>query len=335
MRRWLKRIALGFIALLIVAAGVGAVFEFNARRQAAVNFPPVGKMVSIGERSLQIDCRGSGSPTVVFESGLDTYGSLSWATVHDQIAEFSRACAYSRAGMLWSEPADDPRAGEAVTDDLNKLLNAAGEKPLFVLVGHSLGGPYAMIYTERYGADVAGLVFVDASHPDQAQRFQEVTGAEPGLLMPTIFGALRRLTWSGLIRLLPIIPIDGSDLGKIVAAYGPTSFAAVLQEQDAADQTISQAAVFRDLGARPLSALTGMRGRTVEDLKAMELNPEQFEQRRALSRVWLELQADQARWSTVSEHQIVPDAGHYIHIEKPEVVINAVKWVLVRVRDAI
>jgi len=175
MKRWIGRIALGLALLLVLIVLVGAGYEAAGRRRAAREFPPPGKLVDIGGRRIQLDCRGAGSPTVVFESGLDINGSLSWSAVHDSIAKTTRACAYSRAGIMWSDPSEGPQTAKTIAEDLHATLRAAREQPPFVMVGHSVGGPYIMTYTKYFGSEVAGLVFVDATHPDQVARFKEVT----------------------------------------------------------------------------------------------------------------------------------------------------------------
>jgi pimeloyl-ACP methyl ester carboxylesterase len=169
MMRWVKRIALIIGGLIAAAVLVGVGYEQIMRWRAAREFPVQGRLIDIGGRHMQIDCRGSGTPTVVFEAGLDTMGSLSWSAVHDAIAATTRACAYSRAGVMWSESRAGKFEPDNVARDLHTLLLAAGERGPFVMVGHSLGGPYIMNFTRLYPQDVAGLVFVDASHPDQAK----------------------------------------------------------------------------------------------------------------------------------------------------------------------
>src|SRR5215831_15256305 len=161
-------IALGILTavILVVCLIIGPIWERYESYQAALEFPAPGRLVKIDDRRIQIDCRGTGNPTVVFESGLDILGSLSWTKVHEPVAQFTRACTYSRAGIIWSDDKHGFHDGPGVARDLHAMLAAAGERGPFVLVGHSLGGPYITIYTKLFGDEVAGLVYVDASHPD-------------------------------------------------------------------------------------------------------------------------------------------------------------------------
>ncbi len=157
-----KKLSMALVALVGVAMLAGATFEQMSRIKARRDYPPLGRMIDIGGRRIQLDCRGKGSPTVVFESGLGTSGSLDWWRVHDRIAATTRACVYSRAGMMWSDPAPEPRDGNAMAEDLHKTLSMSGEAFPIVLVAQSAGGLIAMIYTRRFPTEVAGLVMVDS-----------------------------------------------------------------------------------------------------------------------------------------------------------------------------
>src|SRR5262249_23491833 len=101
--KWIRRAALtlGVLMALIAFSGIG--YETIGRYRTARDFPPPGKLADIGGRRVQLDCRGTGTPAVVFEAGLDTMGSLSWSAVHDAVAGITRACTYSRAGIMWSD----------------------------------------------------------------------------------------------------------------------------------------------------------------------------------------------------------------------------------------
>jgi pimeloyl-ACP methyl ester carboxylesterase len=161
----LKTIGVVAGGCLGIAILSGAAFERVSRERVSKQFAPAGRLIDIGGRRIQIDCRGTGSPTVVFESGLDIYGSLAWTTVHDSIAKTTRACAYSRAGIMWSDPARSFDV-DRMASDLHAALAKSGESAPWVRVGHSLGGSYIATFASRYPTEVAGLVMVDASHPD-------------------------------------------------------------------------------------------------------------------------------------------------------------------------
>ena len=332
MKKWLKRLSAGLLALLVCVVVVGTAWEALARSKATRSFPAPGRLVDIGGgRRIQLDCRGAGSPVVVFESGLDRYGSLSWAAVHDSIALTTRACAYSRAGIMWSDAARRPFSSAHVAEDLRAALAAGGEKGPYVLVAHSLGGPYALTYTGRYGSDVAGLVFVDASHPDQVARMRAATGKDmkPAVGMASVAASF---AWTGLVRAL--IP-SGRVPNAPVWIYGPanarfaTSLGPVLEEANALDATLAAAGASRQLGDRPLVVLTANEKMRPEMLKGMGLTADQGEGLRA---TWLRMHDDEATWSTHSRHQIVDDASHYIQFDRPQVVIAAVRDVIAQVR---
>ena len=131
---------------------------------------PAG-LVDVGGRSLFIECQGSGSPTVVLEAGL-TGDSATWDQVAPAIAGNTRVCAYDRAGNGQSDPAPTPRSAQDMVDDLDALLEAAGEQPPFVLVSFSFGGLVTQLYASTHPDDVAGIVLVESNHPDELDVFQ-------------------------------------------------------------------------------------------------------------------------------------------------------------------
>src|ERR1700722_12538593 len=271
MMRWVKRIALIIGGLIIAAVLVGVGYEQIMRWRAAREFPVQGRLVDIGGRHMRIDCRGSGTPTVVFEAGLDTMGSLSWSAVHDAIAATTRACAYSRAGIMWSEPRAGKFEPDSVARDLHALLLAAGERAPFVMVGHSLGGPYIMNFTRLYPQDVAGLVFVDASYPDQVSRMTQAAGKkmEAGMML---FRVASALSWAGIPRLVaghsesPGIPMHAKLAGD---AYASRSIGSALEELESLDATLAAAGQLRQLEDRPIVVLTATKPYPAAVLKGM------------------------------------------------------------------
>ncbi len=331
LRRWLKRLSLTLLALLVLLTIVGAIYEAIARRNARAAYPPRGAIVDIGGRKIHLDCRGAGSPTVILEAGLGTGGSQDWALVHDRIAHFTRTCAYDRAGILWSDPKDTPQHAATVAEDLHVALKAAAITGPLVLVGHSIGGPYTRTYVGRYGDQVAGLVMVDPSHPDQIARLGKAVSVDvhPGQAS-TLFNTAAWLSWTGIVRL--IMPAAGDeklprDAAARIAAYSSLSIAGATSELNGFDQTMNDARAVRSFGNRPLIVLTAMAPFTPQQLKALGMTPEEGAR---FKTEWKALHADQATFSTQGRQQIVADAGHYIQIDRPDVVVAAVREVVER-----
>lgn len=136
----------------------------------------------MGGYRLHIHCRNAKNgdtslPTVIISAGAGT-PSTTYHWLLEGIAETTRACIYDRAGIAWSEESDLPRDSKTIAMVLQKLLDAASIKRPFVFVGHSIAGPYMRQYFDLYPDDVAGLVFLDASHPEQVAAF----GLESGIM---------------------------------------------------------------------------------------------------------------------------------------------------------
>ena len=129
-----------------------------------MKYPPPGRLIDIGGRRLHLHAAGAG-PAVVFEAALGG-SSVSWSLVHPRVAEFARACAVDRGGFGWSDAAPPPRTAGIIADELSVLLERSGEPPPYVLVGHSFGGLVARIFAGRYPNRTAGLVLVDPAQPE-------------------------------------------------------------------------------------------------------------------------------------------------------------------------
>ena len=314
----IKRIAIGLVALIGVAVLSGAAFERVSRERALRQYPVPGRLVDVGGRRIQIDCRGTGSPTVVFEAGLDANGSTAWSTVHDSIAKTTRACAYSRAGIMWSDPASRPFDSDSAAVDLHAALVNSGERGPWVMVGHSLGGPYIVAFTARYPGEVAGLVMVDCAHPDQFARYQEATGRS---LQPSPSEAqlATRIAWTGVLRFMRL-GMDGAP-----EAFLPLSVQGLAGETAAVRETLTRERGQTNLGDRPLIVLSAGRGASEEELKLMQITKEQGARVQEAHQV---LSRDMASWSTRGRLELVPDASHYIQRDRPDVVIGAVREVM-------
>jgi len=333
-RRRFKRIAAGFLVLLVVAVVAGALYERSERTRVAREFPPPGKLVDIGGRRIHLDCRGTGIPVVVLEAGADTSGSSLWYLQQSAVAEFTRVCAYDRAGLMWSDRADGLRDATAIASDLHKALQAAHEPGPYVMVGASIGGPYVMTFTKYFGDEVAGVVFVDAAHPEQAQRLEQASGHQEEDI-PVVFTALAKLAWTGLPRLLlpaPQIPELPAQVVAAIAAYQPVSLEPAFAEAAAFNDTFREAGTLRTLGNRPLAVLTAAKpwdAYSAEQRAAAGMTREQWQRRQA---EWFAMQDEEAGWSTRSTHRKLEDSSHVIQLERPDAVIDAIREVVEKIR---
>jgi pimeloyl-ACP methyl ester carboxylesterase len=150
---------------------MGATGQAVAVRRDRSRFPPPGRLVDLGGYRLHLDVQGESSgPTVVLEAGMGSFSS-NWYWVQTELAVSMRVVAYDRAGLGWSERGTATRDANSIARELHAALVAAGLRGPYVLAGHSFGGLPVRAFAELFPDETAGLVLVDASHPDQWARW--------------------------------------------------------------------------------------------------------------------------------------------------------------------
>lgn len=245
------------VAAVMVAAGLGGLFQLASGDPKAAAGPMPGKLVDVGGYRLHLHCTGAGTPTVVLLNGLSET-SPQWARVQPQVAATTRVCAYDRAGQGWSDDSTNPADATTAATDLHKLLAAAGETGPFVLAGHSSGGVHALTYTHLYPAQVAGIVLLDSASPNQVKVVTTFDGeyqvARRGLAAaPTLF----RFGIGRLLQAMGTPDLPGN-AGQQTAAFAdsPRGFAGMRAEQVLLPTTFAQAQALTTLGNLPLVVLT-------------------------------------------------------------------------------
>ena len=260
------RVLLLPVAAVLAVTALGAGYEDVSVVRDRHAYPPAGELHAVDGHELYLDCRGQGGPTVVLFNGLGEVAA-SWARVVDQVAPEARVCAYDRAGQGWSSAAAELQDGDAAADDLHRLLQVAGEHGPYVLVGHSTGGTFAMTYAARYPEQVAGMVLLDSSSPEQFTALPAY---------PNQYAAMRRglailptLDRSGLGRraaaVLPSgLPGPAADVvtSLTVSAHGATSGR---NEVTMLPQVFADARQLTSLAARPLAVVTASESRDGTD----------------------------------------------------------------------
>lgn len=133
------------------------------------------QLVDIGGRKLNLFCAGEGKPTVIFEAPLGSAG-WTWFQVHGKVAAQTRACVYDRAGYGFSDPSGRSGDLENIVADLRTLEKAGGLSGPYLLVANSYGAMAAQFYAYRFPSEVAGLVLVDGQSEEENKLLDGVTG---------------------------------------------------------------------------------------------------------------------------------------------------------------
>ena len=155
-------VAAATLALLVCVA----VRPTHAQSDTVPPFPPPGRLIDLGGWRLHLNCTGAprpAQPTVVLEAGAGGF-SVDGSLVQPEVARFARVCSYDRGGAGWSDLGPRPRTLRQIVWELHELLRRAGERPPYVLVGHSYGGTLARQFTFTHRDEVAGIVFDESGH---------------------------------------------------------------------------------------------------------------------------------------------------------------------------
>jgi pimeloyl-ACP methyl ester carboxylesterase len=257
----------------------------------------------------------TGAPTVVLETGLGSMSS-NWGWVRRDLATSGRVVSYDRAGLGWSDPDDRPPDAARSAADLRTALHAAGIAPPYVLAGHSYGGLVVRMFADRYRAEVAGLVLVDASHPDQWTHIPASLGGRTVAAANLVNAGLARF---GLLRVLHVED-------SLIAGLPPREYAelrAFLARPRAWSTGARVLAAWRRYSRDQVNA-----ARPLGDLPVVVISVGEQDRYAA---VLTALQTAQATLSTNSRHVTVPDATHYTLVSEERhatVVADAVRAVL-------
>ncbi|HKR75329.1 MAG TPA: alpha/beta hydrolase [Rhodanobacter sp.] len=286
-------------------------------------------------RRMNIYCTGSGSPAVILDAGMGD-STISWALVQPAIAAKTKVCSYDRAGLGFSDGSSRPSTAANIAEDLHALLEAAHVASPYILVGHSAAGMYVRVFADHYFDEVAGMVLVEPSHEDQSVRgwaigapgqqakwdafLKEysvcVTDARQGLLVKGTL-AYKKCVGDPDPRFSQAI----NDAQAQYAATGRWQAAAASERQSvfyaSADETRATRKHFGDM---PIIVLTHSPYPKAKD--------ETQEERNERTLLWESLHLDIAAMSTRGVNEIVPNSGHYIQYDHPQVVIDAIDQAL-------
>lgn len=306
------------LVLLLLFAGF--VYQNISEARDRRFHPMPGQLIDIGGYKLHINCRGQGSPVVVLDSGLgDSY--ISWHKVQPEIAKFTRVCSYDRAGLGFSDPSPRPRTSQVIAEELHRLLQNAGVASPIVIVGHSAGGLNVRVFTSLYRSEVAGMVLVDASHPEQMKRFPPALND----MDATWMREAEFLEFTMPIGLPRLLGFCDEDPATRAADCTFNSAREGVRELKAFPESAAQTAATGPFGDMPLVVLSHDPDKPSTELPADLAKP--------TNDAWEKMQEELAHLSTKGTQSVAKNSSHYIQIDRPELVIEAVRSVVEQVRE--
>ena len=297
--KWLMLILLSVI-ILVVAAGLLLKLFTSAPE-------PTGKLYDVGGFSLHLDCRGvsQNQPTLIVESGAGT-PAISYYWIQEALSRDLRVCTYDRAGLGFSEASDTSRDADTVSHELHALLQAADIQPPYLMAGHSLGGPYVRVFADNYPSEVAGLIFLDSSHPEQTERLDFPTPST------SIYSAAAIAADIGVLELYLTL-FDSTekpdDLPQAQQAVRQSMYRngkmlrAALKEVESLQPILDRAGETADFGDIPILVFTAG-SQPEEMLISMGIDPDN------LKKVWAEMQLELTELSSNGKQFTLNEGSH-------------------------
>src|ERR1700733_9251230 len=331
-------ILLFILAIVIILLAAGLIYQALGAAADNRRYPPPGRMIDIGGRRLHLIDKGASGPPVIFESGISAT-CLSWTRGRAEVEGVTRACTVDRAWLGWSDPAPSPRATSTIVDELHVLIGTAGIPRPYILAGHSFGGMLVRAYAARYPGEVAGLVLVDPLSPSEwltippaharmlrfgiklsrrgalLARFGVVRASlalliSGGRRVPQWIAKLSSGTGESVIsRLVGEVRKMPEETWPMVRAHWclPKNFQGLAAYLESLPASSAEAAA---LDERPGHA----EAIPITVLSAANATPKQLEEREA----W-------ARRSPRGRHIIARKSGHWIQLDEPDLVVQAIR----------
>lgn len=309
--------------LLMAAAAAG--LEAVARARENKRRPP-GRLVALRNDGRRVHVVYHAppdllqAPCVVLEAGSNSWSPM-WGEVANSLGKFARVLRYDRAGFGFSDGVGPhtERGVSKVAEDLVELLQTVDAGPPYVLVAHSLGALYANAVLRRLNRhDVCGVVYVDAASPETVRMLERVVPKRS----PPVWLA-RSLGWLGVLRLLtPIL------LKQYSYAYGTELMGEAMATWSRGEWLMAYTGEWRDVFGGLRGGVSFEKG-WLGDLPICVIVPDVYE--RTLGKEFIGgLQKQIAQWSTDAKVICVSNCGHFVQLERPEVVESAVQSVISR-----
>lgn len=310
------------------------------------------ELINIGGRKLNLFCTGSGPTTVLPEAGGSDWSAI-WGLIQPALESSARVCSYDRAGLGYSDPAPLARTPKAIVDDLDAVIGAVKPGGKLILVGHSLGGFNAKLYTALHPDKVQALLLIDPSEERPEARSHayllkhygrrltaeiELSDQQGLLFLLSRYATCVEWAKSGLLASDParyrkcsdpVRPKLGNAIAKERARLQPLF---TYQEAQASEIRWS---IYGDSGSDEAYRSLFQVG-SFGKLPMIVLTHGDFNKSDPIERAgfetWQLLHRESARLSVRGVQYSVQNSGHNVEIDQPQAIVDAVKALVAAVR---
>lgn len=306
------------ILLLVSILIIGFVYEQVSRLYFDAKSPSENEFVNVAGRQIHFSKKGNGNFTVVFESGIGG-DYLHWQNLQKEVSKYHTTLSYDKAGILWSDATDEVSL-ERYSKDLYQLLEKTKCPKPYILVGHSFAGITLRPFIKEHKDAIAGIIFIDVSHPEQMERSSEKLKQS---VVPPPKGVLSFLNEVGAIRMLySCVPFTSSVskehwFNQHVKNYFYKIFSGLMQEVENDKKLMKEASKINSFGAIPLTIITAKYPDGVEQIADKNLEKEYLS-------THYNLQKDLLKLSTNSTQIFAEKSGHYVTLQEPELIFEAI-----------
>ncbi|MGD0890337.1 MAG: alpha/beta hydrolase [Terracidiphilus sp.] len=324
-----KRVLLFILVVVVVLLGAGTIWNAVALHHYRSLAGIPGKIYQVDGHGMQMLCTGSGSPVVVLEAGLGNDSTI-WAKNQPALSKVTRVCAYDRAGFGWSESVPGVRDSNAISHELHGLLEQAGITDPVILMGHSIAGIHMRKYAAQYPQQVAGIVFIDGSTPQQDKYFPASIEKKQAQFVKILFPLVEVATVTGVLRAM----------GQCTeVAPGAESYAAWIKADTCMPSQIIS--VEREMKAVPASGDESVHTGPFGDMPLLifSQDPTMHDSRlgdeggKQLSVIWNGMQENLKKLSTNSRRIIAKGSTHYVQVDRSDMLNSEVTKFIEQVRS--
>ncbi|MVX66666.1 alpha/beta fold hydrolase [Clostridium chromiireducens] len=314
-KKRLRKFILLILFLITATLLIGFYYEKIGEYNDFKKYSSIGEMIDINNHKINIFSKGEGNATVVFTGGLNEPTSYSdFYPLYNDISKYAKIAVYDRPGHGWSELTDVPRDIDSIVDEMHTALIKSGQKPPYILVGHSLASLSVIRFAQLHKNEVSGIVLIDGGSPEyylkNSLAFNNSTVFNYKLLKSVGIArlALYHTSYSSKITSgqndLKLLPDELKNLYTAMALktmYNKN----IVDEGNMANLNAQKVLDNGKLGDIPLRIFTA-------ENSVLSI-PE-----------WKNSQIDLKNWSTNSKQIVVKNSRHPIHQFEPDIINNEI-----------